>query len=371
MAQKRIAVNDTCVLTTGTGLHVVSTEITRELIQKAGDRLVIYTPSEELISAGAESARATSSLLSPDHGFKASVSRLAWLHSGFPLRMLKDKVSVAYSPVDEGMVWCPLPQIITCWDILVLLYPEIYPRKKYYYYYLMPLVLRACKAVICGSENTMKDIRREYRLPDKPMHVVYPGINHETFKPAESSFITANYGLNRYVLYVGEMRPYKNLERAVEAFSRARLPEHKFVIAGKKDEKFYPTLREKVEELKIEDRVLFTDYLPAEHLPGMYSGADVFVFPSLYEGFGMPPLEAMACGTPVVTSRKASLPEACGDAAFYVDPYNVDSIAQGIYKVATEPGLCQALIEKGFERARLFTWSKSADKVLGILDGIV
>ncbi len=371
MAEKRIAVNATCVRTDGTGLNVVTTEITRELIRKAGERLVVYTPSQELKEAGRKSVRPTTSLLSPYHGTKANVSRLIWLHSGFPLRMLMDKVNIAYSPVDEGMLWCPLPQVINCWDILGLLYPEIYPRRNYYYYYLMPLVLRACKAVICGSENTMKDIRREYRLSDKPMQVVYPGINHETFKPAESSIIREKYGLDRYVLYVGEMRPYKNLERAVEAFGRANLPEHKFVIAGKKDDKFYPPIRKRVEELKMEDRVVFTDYLPAEHLPGMYSGADVFVFPSLYEGFGMPPLEAMACQTPVVTSNLASLPEACGDAAFYVDPYNVDSIAEGIYKVATDPGLRQDLVNKGLERARLFTWSKSADKVLKILDEIV
>ena len=162
------------------------------------------------------------------------------------------------------------------------------------------------------------------------------------------------------------MRPYKNLERSLEAFALLNLKEYKFVIGGKKDPRFFPRVRKKVDALSLKDRVVFLDYVPEENLPHLYSEAAAFVFPSLYEGFGLPPLEAMACGCPVVVSNTASLPEVCGNAAYYVDPYDVENIAEGIYKVIMNQTLRQNLIKKGLERAKFFSWEKSAEEHLKV-----
>ena len=126
-----------------------------------------------------------------------------------------------------------------------------------------------------------------------------------------------------------------------------------------------------MDELFLKDRVVFLDYVPEKDLPHLYSEAAAFVFPSLYEGFGLPPLEAMACGCPVIVSNAASLPEVCGDAAYYVDPYDVESIAEGIYKVLMNEILRQDLIAKGLERVKLFSWEKAAKEHLKVFEEVL
>jgi glycosyltransferase involved in cell wall biosynthesis len=344
--------------------------MTNELIRKAGHRVVVYTSSQNIGQSSNAYVKRTGGRLSPDRGSRGNLERLLWAQTVLPARLMRDKAKAVFSPIDEGMFFPFIPQVITCWDIIALLYPDSAPRRRYYYRYIMPRVLRGCKAIICGSENTLKDIRREYRLDSKPMHVVYPSIDRQIFHPVRNPSAQYKFGLQKFVLYVGDMRPYKNLQRAIAAFSKANLPNHKFVIVGKKDNNFYPQVRQYAAELEMEDRVIFTGYLPTELLPQMYSAADVFVFPSLYEGFGLPPLEAMACGTPVVAAKASSIPEACGDAAFYVDPHQVDSIAKGLYEAVNNGDLRQKLIEKGYQRVRMFSWSDSADKVLQVMDDI-
>ncbi len=180
--------------------------------------------------------------------------------------------------------------------------------------------------------------------------------------------VQKRYGLGNYLLYIGDMRPYKNLERSLEAFARLNLTDLSFVIGGKKDPHFYPGIEKKVDRLLLKDKVIFLGYVPEEDLPHLYSEAAAFVFPSLYEGFGLPPLEAMACGCPVVASNAGSLPEVCGDAVRYVDPYDVESIARGIHEVLTDEVMRQNLRAKGLERAKLFSWERAAKEHLKIFE---
>jgi len=168
-----------------------------------------------------------------------------------------------------------------------------------------------------------------------------------------------------FILYVGNIKPHKNIERLIDAFGRARGagPENlKLVIIGDEPSR-YPALRQAVHRHKLDKQVRFLGFQPQETLAAFYRLARAFVFPSLYEGFGLPPLEAMACGTPVVTSNVSSLPEVAGGAALLVDPHNTDAIADGIQRAVNDEDVRADLISRGLARARQFSWAQSVAKI--------
>jgi len=187
--------------------------------------------------------------------------------------------------------------------------------------------------------------------------------------PARLAEVRRRDGLRGpYILFVGNLEPRKNLVRLIEAFGRLKarhtLP-HQLIVAGKRGW-LYRSIFEAVERLGLRDDVIFTGYVPAEDLPALYAMADLFAFPSLYEGFGLPVLEAMACGTPVLTARTGSLPEVAGEAAWYVDPLDVEALADGMARILTDPGTRADLVDRGLLQAKRFTWAKTAAATLDI-----
>jgi glycosyltransferase involved in cell wall biosynthesis len=239
---------------------------------------------------------------------------------------------------------------------------------------MMPRFLRAADAVIAVSECTKRDAIRFYRIPEEKITVIYEGVNPR-FRPASPEAIAAvraRYGLpERFILYVGTIEPRKNLTTLLEAFHHLLATyDLRLVIVGKKGwlyERFFRRLR----ELGLENRVLFTGYVPDEDLPAIYSAADLFVFPSLYEGFGLPVLEAMACGTPVICSNTSSLPEVAGDAALLVDPTDARALTGAMEQVLTNERLWATLRAKGMERARGFTWEKAAYRTWEVYQQVI
>jgi glycosyltransferase involved in cell wall biosynthesis len=205
--------------------------------------------------------------------------------------------------------------------------------------------------------------------PEK-VAVIYNAIDERFLAPADPErmdLVRQRYQLDHpFVLYVGNIKPHKNIERLIDAFGRARgrgcPDEVKLVIIGDEISK-YPALRQSVHKHKLDKHVRFLGFQPMETLAAFYRLARAFVFPSLYEGFGLPPLEAMACGTPVVTSNVSSLPEVAGGAALLVDPYDAESIAAGICQALTDEPLRADLIMRGRERARSFSWAQSVKKI--------
>jgi len=363
----RVAINASFGHENPTGLGVYTHELVVALLKAESDYdFTVYSSSLSLKNRYPEKVTRVSTLASPGLGFKGHLMRLLWQQTMLPFKLRRQKASLLYSTVFEGILFPSLKQIITLQDILPIKYPEIYPRMKYHFYYTVPLLLKNSQAVICTSENTKRDVRAYYEIKDKPLCVIYAGFNRQRFYPREKGVIQKRYGLVNYLLYIGDMRPYKNLERSLEAFARLNLTDFTFVIGGKKDPQFYPGIETKVDGLSLKDKVIFLGYVPEEDLPHLYSEAAALVFPSLYEGFGLPPLEAMACGCPIVTSRAASLPEVCGDAARYVDPYDVENIAQGVRDVLTDEVMRRNLIAKGLERAKLFSWERAAEEHLKI-----
>jgi glycosyltransferase involved in cell wall biosynthesis len=257
--------------------------------------------------------------------------------------------------------------LVTIHDCIHLMFPQYLPSRAAYVYARASMwaAVRRSHKILTVSEASKRDIIHFFKVPPEKIVVVYNAID-ERFRTAPSpedvARVRERYQLEHgFVLYVGNIKPHKNLVRLIEAYDQLRrrgFEALKLLIIGDEISK-WPALRRAVHRHKLHKHVRFLGYQPDETLAVLYRLAAVFVFPSLYEGFGLPPLEAMACGTPVVTSNVSSLPEVTGDAAILVDPYEVESIVEGMERVLTDPALGAELRAKGIARAREFSWERS------------
>ncbi len=227
--------------------------------------------------------------------------------------------------------------------------------------------------IIAISQFTRNTIIEALSCPEEKIRVIFYGLDHKVFKPVEvTDTFRARYHLpaeNRYLVYVGAESPRKNLPTLLKVFSKlvAKYPELRLIKVGTPEYlQQYNELQILIQELDLENFVIFVDHPPEEDLVAFYNLADIFVFPSMYEGFGMPPLEAMACGTPVVCSNAASLPEVVGDAAVTLDPSDTQAWVAAIEQVLNDTALQSDLRERGLKRARQFTWERTAQKTLEV-----
>ncbi len=288
-----------------------------------------------------------------------------------PLVLRREGVTLFHAPhyVLPPLVSCR--SVVTIHDCIHLMFPQYLRNRVALAYARMSIALAARRAtrVLTVSDTSKRDILRFVDVPPDKIDVIYNAYDERfAHEPGEEDVvrIRERYQLqDAFVLYAGNVKPHKNLGRLIEAFDlvRARGLDHlKLVLIGDEISK-YAALRRAVHQHQLHKHVRFLGYLPQETLAVMYRLAGVFVFPSLYEGFGLPPLEAMASGTPVVTSNVSSLPEVAGDAALLVDPYDPDAIADGIYRVLTDEALRRGLRQKGLARARQFSWEASVGRV--------
>ena len=275
--------------------------------------------------------------------------------------------------------WCPCPTVVTVHDISYEFFPEFFSlRDRLMLSTLVPLSVKGAAKVIADSENTKRDIIACYGLPEEKVMIIPVGVG-SSFRPVTDEerleAVKAKYGVKgKFILTVGNLQPRKNLIRLVKAFLLLRESEScdskvQLAIVGQafwRESEIYRA----VEEEGLKGEVIFTGYVPDEDLPLLYNAAELFVFPSLYEGFGLPPLEAMACGTPVVCSNAASLPEVVGDAALMIDPYDVKAIAQAIFDVLSKPSLRGKLKAKGLRRAASFSWRETAKRTLQVYEEV-
>lgn len=352
------------------GLNRYTGEFLRGMMP-AQPGLVAFATSPGLSELYGEQVRRIGPRTMSESNFKGNLLRLAWYQAVLPRTLKRMRSHVLYSPVPEGMISPPCRQVITIHDVLPLRFPEVYPRLKYYFRYVLPKIIDASDAIIVDSQATAEDVRRFYRTEDKPIHVVYPGYDSGLFRHQDMRTVErakSSYQLKKFVLSVGETRPYKNIRGLINAFAQVQIPELQLAIVGK-GSKMDPDLKGLPGMLGIADRVKFLGYVPDADLVALYGGAQAFVFPSLYEGFGFPALEAMACGCPVIASIAASIPEVCGEAAEYVDPASSDSIAAGIRRIVCDPMLRKSLAEQGLRRAENFGYDRAALRVLEILHG--
>jgi len=369
----RIGVSAPIVEPHPTGVGVYSINLVNEL-GKLYDDLLVYTSHPAAFEIAPLKMRRVSSLTRPEHGAAGFLSRMVWMQSSLPVRAVLDRVSVVLSTGSEGMLLPLVPQVVTVHDIIPLLFPSFHPHASelIFFRYFLPRVLRRSSAVIAVSQSTKEDLIKFYHLPAEKIHVIYEGYDAELFHPhQDAQAVTKVYGLEHYIHYGGNILPHKNVAGLIQAFKLiAAKVQHQLVLQGRRDPKYAAELETLVKNLDLEGRVAFLGYVPLDHLPYLYSAATVFVTVSLSEGFGLPPLEAMACGTPVVASRVSSLPEVVGDAGTLVDPNDIEQVAEALLRVIENPALRAELSQKALKRAALFNWSTTARQTLEVLQSV-
>ncbi len=251
-------------------------------------------------------------------------------------------------------------QIVVIHDLSWLHFPKSVSKPfRLWYKFAIPEIAKNARFIFTVSKFSKNDLIKNLHIDKNKIDVVYNAVD-EKFKPL-------NIPKDKIILSVATLQPYKNMEGLIKAFILLKnkyqdIKDYKLFLVGGINSKVF----KETEALKIaqkRDDIIFTGYVEDETLVKLYNKAEIFVLPSKFEGFGIPPLEAMACGTPVVVSKVASIPEVCGDAAVYVNPYSIKSIATGIYKVLKDKDLKNEMIKRGFKRAKQFSWEKSTEKI--------
>jgi glycosyltransferase involved in cell wall biosynthesis len=298
--------------------------------------------------------------------------RLVWEQAVLPRRLRRLGIDVLHSPHHTT----PLApsgrrRVVTFHDLTFFLLPGRYPVSRRLYFQTMTrLSARVADAVIVPSEAVRQDVRRILRMRPERVFVI-PEAAGPAFHPQGAGAVEAvrrRYGLEGpFLLSVGSLEPGKNRERLLQAFARlrARGLEHTLAVVGQRAWR-YEGEAPLAQRLGLADSVRFMGYVPAADLPALYNAADLFVFPSLREGFGLPALEALACGTPVVASNVSAVPEVVGDAALQVCPYDVEALANAIERLLGDDGLRADLRARGLERAAGFTWEKAARQTVEV-----
>jgi len=295
-----------------------------------------------------------------------------WTQIALPLKLLneKNKVSVFFSPGHYAPRFTQVPRVISIMDLAFFHFADYFTKKDLaqLHSWTKYSVIKA-KKIITISEATKSDIIKFYKVPGEKIHVIYPGIKPSLSSNSHMSNedLKKKYAIDsKFILFVGTLQPRKNIARLIEAFSLQNDKEVKLVIVGKKGWK-YEEILEAPKKFGCEEKVVFLNFVPEQDLQVLYKNAELFAFPSLYEGFGLPVLEAMKFNCPVLTSNVSSLPEAGGDAAHYCNPESTESIKEGIEKIIEDRKYRENLIEKGKENIKKFSWEKAAKETLAVL----
>lgn len=347
----------------GTGIY--ATRLASRLASQAGDGEVAVVWPESLPLPPLHVGAGDTFLRRP-----ASTPRTRILYEQWGIRkdLRRLGIDIVHYPASVGSFFSTRPMVVTVHDLTFLHNPSWY-RYERAHYYRMAVAFSAPRAtrIIAVSQATANEVTSLLRIPPERIDVIHNGVD-ERYRPCNQDQIaaaSAKYQLpKRYFLFVGTIEPRKNVARLVRAWSQiAGNVEEDLVIAGRDGWKVGPIYQE-VARSKYQDRIIFPGFIEDEHLPAVISGATALAYPSLYEGFGLPVLEAMACCVPVLTSNVSSLPEVAGDAALLVDPTDVDALVHGLRRLAAEQELRDDLTKKGLERAKQFSWTRAATETL-------
>jgi glycosyltransferase involved in cell wall biosynthesis len=303
--------------------------------------------------------------------------RFIWDQFSFPKKATKAKVDVLHQPCFSAPIFYSGKVILTIHDLISHYFPQNMPSgSRLYFSKWMPLTYNKASKIIAISENTKKDIISLLKIPKEKIVVIHSAVGDE-FKLIDDKIkiaeIKKKYKTGEhFILDVGTLEPRKNLPFLVRAYNLA-LKEgkisHNLILTGKKGW-YYENLFELIKELKLEDKVILPGYVPDADLPYLYNAADLFCFPSLYEGFGFPPLEALSCGTPVIAANNSSIPEVVGDAGILLDIDKEEKWAENMVKVLTDDNLASQLRQKGLIQAQKFSWAKTARETIKVYEEV-
>lgn len=300
-------------------------------------------------------------------------SYMFWRYFTLPRELKKYELDVVHDPYELGPFTFnqPFRKVITVHDLTPLLFPNLFKRGDVMLHrLLLKKTINKADKVITVSYNSQKDIMKYLNVPEENIEVIYNG-KDEKFRLLSSrqvEEIREKYSLpSRFILSVGGLHPIKNIPRLLEAYYLARKEglEHELVMVGGAVDRA-EEIFQIITALKLENHVIFTGVVSDDDLVGLYNAADLFLYPCIYAGFGLPPLEAMACGTPVITSCSSSLPEIVGDAAKLVNPYDPKKLAAAINRTLADDETMKTLIKNGIKRSKMFNWKKTAWETLKV-----
>jgi glycosyltransferase involved in cell wall biosynthesis len=344
------------------GIHGYSAELMRRL--PSADAGLRYTAfASQAACAHIDGMHARSTWLPTEQPW----ARIVWEQTFQPFVAASERLDLLHGLAFVSPLVGRCPTVVTVHDLSFALFPEFFRGANAAYLRLFTRIsCRRAARIIAVSENTRADIVRLYGVPGDQVEAVSHGVDARFYPRSPNDiaeFRRAHALPDHFVLFVGTLEPRKNLVKLIEAL--AHISNLKLVLVGGKGW-YYDQIFAAIERLNLQHRVIWAGYVPSDDLPLWYNSADVFAFPSRYEGFGMPLLEAMACGTPVVTSTASSLPEVAGDAALTVSPDDADALANALHRALTDAALRQELRAKGIARAATFTWEETARRTAAV-----
>jgi glycosyltransferase involved in cell wall biosynthesis len=300
--------------------------------------------------------------------------RVLWEQLVQPPQLWRESIDLLHSLAFVQPVILPCAGVITIYDLSFFLYPQRFqPWRRLYLKWGTGYSARKARRIIAISNSTKHDITELLKVPEGKVDVVRCGVD-EDFHPIEDKGLLDGLRSKRrlpgqMILFVGTIEPRKNLITLLRSYAllRQRIQAPPLVIGGPKGW-HHEEVFTQAQELGLREHVIFPGYIPREELPLWYNAADLFIYPSLYEGFGLPPLEAMACGTPVIASNTSSLPEVVGDAGMLVHPDGVEDMAEAMKRVLSDPELRVEMARRGLSRARMFSWQRAATETVQVYD---
>lgn len=295
--------------------------------------------------------------------------RIAWEQAAWPIQNALNKIDLGHSMAFVTPVLGSVPNIVTVYDLSFVHYPDRFSRfKRAYLGRMTKLSVESSVQVVCISEDGKRDVHEQFNIPLEKIEVVTPGVG-DTYgvidKAIVQRFLKKEAQDKPYILHLGTLQPRKNIPTLIDAFHQLSDFDGDLVFIGGKGW-MYEEIFGKVRDLGLESRVRFVGYAPDEEIPLWYNGASVLVLASVYEGFGMPVAEAMACGTPVIGSNVSSIPEVVGSAGLLFDPHDSEDLAECLRKVLNNPTQQDEMRKRGVEQARKFRWIQSGQKMAAI-----
>ncbi|MEM7332657.1 MAG: glycosyltransferase family 1 protein [Chloroflexota bacterium] len=290
------------------------------------------------------------------------LTRILWEQTIWPFHLIKTRPALVHGMAFATPWLASSPTVVTIYDLSFLHFPGQFPKLQQFYLATQArLACQRAKRVITISESTRQDVHRYFDIPLDRIDVVFPGVDvvYQPYPQTAVSQFKAEKGINgRYILHVGTLQPRKNIPTLLDAFAKLNEPDVQLLLIGGKGWLFEEIFA-KVKLLNLEDNVTFTGYVPDEELPMWYAAADLLAFSSNYEGFGMPIIEAMACGTPVVASNSSSIPEAVGEAGLLFNTFDAENLAECMVNVLQNSELSDKMRQLGFAQAKKFSWARA------------
>ncbi len=301
--------------------------------------------------------------LSPGKGMKSHMRRLYWLQTVVPKIMKNLNAEYFLSPLLEAPLFTNVKSIVLAHDLIPLRYPSISFLSLYHLTYI-PLILKQSKLILCNSISTANDLNNFYQVPRQKLIPIKLGFNNEKYYPIKMI-------RKKFFLIIGRHNPHKNLDRVIRAFSFAKINNYKLVFVGSFDRRYTPSLMKLIDELNLRHLCVWKGWINDHEKLLLLNECQALIIASLWEGFGLPALEAMACGTPVIASEIGALPEVIGEYGYLVNPFKIESIAFAMNSVINDKKCFEKALQKGPERAASFNWFSTARAIEKIIQDIV